>query len=378
MIKVIDLRDCCGCSACVQICPKKCIAFNEDSYGFRYPIVDSGICIDCGLCEKVCPVLNQSESCKPMKVYAAQNQQERVRLNSSSGGVFTLMAEHVVNQGGVVFGAAFDEKWEVEHRYAMTRDGLDQFRGSKYLQSRIGNTYLQARDFLDKGRMVLYSGTSCQISGLKRFLKKDYENLLTIDVVCHGVPSPMVWRSYLKEVISIDKVSDIKTISFRSKSTGWRKYSLVITGMNKDVSEVSSKNIFMQLFLNNLCLRPSCFQCPSKSGRSGSDVTLADYWGIEDNYPEWDDDKGTSLILVNTSRGVSIVDRLVSHKVETSYEDAVRRNSCIEVSTRYNSLSEEFWTSYKQKGLSDACLVLRKLRPSVFIRILNRVRLLLK
>lgn len=378
MIRIIDLRDCCGCSACVQVCPKQCIAFDEDGCGFRYPVVNSEICIDCGLCEKVCPVLNQSDSCKPLKVYAALNPQERIRLNSSSGGVFTLLAEDIISQGGVVFGAAFDEKWEVEHRYALTKEGLEQFRGSKYLQSRIGKAFLQTQEFLDMGKMVLFSGTSCQISGLKRFLKKDYDNLLTIDVVCHGVPSPMVWRKYLKEIVSISNISDIEAISFRDKSTGWKKYSVVMRGKDIAVSEVSSKNFFMQLFLNNLSIRPSCFNCPSKSGRSGSDITLADYWGIEDHYPNMDDDKGTSLILVNTDRAISIVDRLVSHKVETSYEDAVRKNSCIEVSTKYNYLYERFWNLCKHKGLSASYSVLRMLKPSLLVRILNRIRQLLK
>ena len=170
MIEILDKHNCCGCEACVQICPKQCISFNEDAEGFRYPMVDKRICIDCGLCEKVCPILNKTEERKPLKVYAAKNRDEEELLASSSGGLFILFAKEILCQGGVVFGAKFDENWNVVHAYAETEKDLKAFMGSKYVQSRIGNTYREAKDFLEAGRQVLFSGTSCQAAGLKRFL----------------------------------------------------------------------------------------------------------------------------------------------------------------------------------------------------------------
>lgn len=202
MIDILDKKDCCGCSSCVQRCPKQCITLKEDNEGFLYPIVNKEICISCGLCEKVCPVLSQGEPRKPLKVYAAKNQDEEIRRQSSSGGVFTLLAEQVIREGGVVFGAIFDENWEVKHDFAETIEGLAPFRGSKYVQSRIDDNYKKAERFLNQGRKVLFSGTPCQIAGLKRFLRNEYDNLLTVDFVCHGVPSPGVWRQYLKETVA--------------------------------------------------------------------------------------------------------------------------------------------------------------------------------
>ena len=202
MIEIKEKAFCCGCNACVQRCPKQCISMHEDEEGFLYPRVDKTICIECGLCEKVCPVINQNEPRKPLKVYAAYNKDEKIRRESSSGGVFTAIAEQVIDEGGIVFGACFDENWEVKHDYTETKEGLKAFRGSKYVQSRIKDNYQKAEHYLKEGRKVLFSGTPCQIAGLKKYLCKEYENLLTVDFICHGVPSPKVWRMYLNETIA--------------------------------------------------------------------------------------------------------------------------------------------------------------------------------
>lgn len=202
MIKVKDKSACCGCAACVQICSKQCISLDEDKEGFLYPTVNRNLCIECGKCEAVCIELHSFEVHEPLKFFAAQHFDESVRAASSSGGIFTLLAETVINDGGVVFGARFDSDWSVVHDFTETHEGLQAFRGSKYLQSRIGNTYRQAGKFLKAGRKVLFSGTPCQIAGLKRYLHKNYENLLAVDFVCHGVPSPLVWKKYLEETIA--------------------------------------------------------------------------------------------------------------------------------------------------------------------------------
>lgn len=199
MIDIKEKKECCGCNACAQRCPKSCITMREDSEGFLYPEVDKEICIDCGICEKVCPVMYQGNKRKPLAVYAVKHKNNEIRLSSSSGGVFTALAESVIDEGGVVFGAKFDDNWCVVHSYSETKEGLAAFRGSKYLQSRIGDSFKKVECFLKANRKVLFSGTPCQIAGLKRFLRKEYDNLLTVDFVCHGVPSPGVWREYLNE-----------------------------------------------------------------------------------------------------------------------------------------------------------------------------------
>ena len=312
MIQITDKSLCCGCASCVQKCPKQCISLKEDCEGFLYPEVDKSICIDCGLCKKVCPVHYQGEEHKPLKVYAAKNHDEEIRKQSSSGGIFTWIAEKVIQEGGVVFGARFDENWEVRHDYTETFEGLAAFRGSKYVQSRIEDNYRKAETFLKQGRKVLFCGTPCQIAGLKCFLRKEYENLLTIDIVCHGVPSPGVWRKYLIEKIA--GISDdkrnirVEEISFRDKITGWKNYSFSLTlshfdenriRHNKSYSELSRKNYFMKGFLADLYLRPSCYACPAKSGKSGSDITLGDLWGAPNIIGNEDDDRGTCLTLIN-------------------------------------------------------------------------------
>ena len=243
MIEIKDKSQCCGCNACVQRCPKQCIA-SEDEEGFLYPEVDEAICIDCGLCENVCPVINQADARIPLQVYAAKNTDEKIRMHSSSGGVFSILAEQTIKQGGVVFGARFDENWEVKHDYTETIDGVSVFRGSKYVQSKTGDTFKQAEQFLKQNRKVLFSGTPCQIVALKRYLKKEYENLLLVDFICHGVPSPGVWRKYLKQVIALtcdkntvsshlklllsERNALVEGISFRDKRLGWQKYSFAL------------------------------------------------------------------------------------------------------------------------------------------------------
>lgn len=403
MINITDKHDCCGCGACVQACPRQCIKFYEDEQGFRYPKVDTSLCINCGLCERVCPVLNQDEHSKPMAVYAAMNPDEEMRLKSSSGGIFTMIAEYIIREGGVVMGARFDENFEVVHDVAENIEELDAFRGSKYMQSRIGDSYKRTLDFLKQGRKVLFTGTSCQIAGLRKYLRKDYENLLAVDVVCHGVPSPMVWRSYLKEkilrpkgaagkntVLSSLKVLSAKAdISFRDKTDGWKKYGFVVREKSADKADKNSVlksvevkkgkqcivhepmwgNLFMRLFLSDLCLRPSCHKCPAKDGQSGSDITLADYWGIENHHPEWDDDKGTSLVLVHTAKGAEMFSCLGANSVATTYEEALAGNPAIEHSASEHKWVARFWNMYKKSGLNEAERFLNRMsKPSLYAR----------
>lgn len=367
MIQITNKQDCCGCSACVQRCPKHCISLQEDSEGFLYPYVDELACIDCGLCEKVCPMLHQPvEERKPFAVYAAKNKNEEIRMSSSSGGVFTALAEEIIREGGVVFGACFNADWKVVHGYTETISGLSRFRGSKYVQSWIGDAYIQAEAFLKAGRKVLFSGTPCQIAGLKNFLRKDYTNLLTVDVICHGVPSPGVWHEYLKEEIASlrngkntvfsrpvhEKDVFVERISFRDKTLGWKKYSFALTfsmvnGSGKKISFYShtslNENLFLRGFLADLYLRLSCYACPIKCGKSGSNLTLGDFWGLQDVYPELDDDKGMTALLVNDIHGKELLENIQLDLWQTDYESVFKNNPSLEKSVIMPNRRKSFY-----------------------------------
>ena len=403
MIEIKEKHDCCGCHACVTVCAKHCITMHADEQGFLYPIVDKDLCSNCRLCETVCPVINHCDSRKPIKVYAAKNNNEEIRLKSSSGGIFTLLAEAIINEGGVVFGARFDNDWNVIHDYTETQEGIEAFRGSKYVQSIIGNSYKIAKQFLKQGRKVLFSGTPCQIAGLKKYLRKHYDNLLTIDVVCHGVPSPLVWQRYLEELkeslrtkcvagkntvsSSLNDLPVITGISFRDKTNGWKKfgfrvqYNAAISGENS-VSEPHytfiepfDKNPFMQGFLANLYLRPSCYKCPSKSGKSESDITIADFWGIQNYYPEYDDNLGTSLILINTSNGLHIYESLNKDSFSVTYEHGFRGNPSIENSVLENKYVFKFWNDVRFKTTTQkAKFYYKKMKPSKYLLYFKRLK----
>ena len=384
MINIVDTAECCGCGACVQICPKRCISFVTDREGFDYPVVDINRCIGCDMCERVCPELNMSRPCRPQTTYAAVNRDEAVRRESSSGGVFTLLAEAIIAKGGVVFGARFDDDWTVCHDKAETFGGLAAFRGSKYLQSRIGETFREAKSYLSDGRVVLFSGTPCQIAGLKGYLNKEYANLLTVDFVCHGVPSPGAWKKYLDEKsralsapagkntdsTSLKTESHWVCISFRDKRLGWKNFGLHIsntympagkntdfTSLNNDnegIYEPFTDNDYMRVFLSDLDLRPSCYKCPSKGGRSGSDITLGDFWGIEHVDRSMDDDCGTSLVLINTPKGAKLYGELALESKCESYEDALRYNRSIERSVVRPPYRELFMSSLEKCGFEIA------------------------
>lgn len=335
-MKNLPTKLCTGCSACADRCPKHCIVMRSDAAGFLYPQIDISTCIECGLCEKVCPVLTIHGETLPLAVYAGRNVDAEIVNKSSSGGIFTLLAMHTLAAGGVVFGAMFDADWSVVHGYIMDEDELPRMRGSKYVQSRIGSAYIDAERFLKDGKQVLFSGTPCQIAGLKNFLRKDYDNLIAVDFICHGVPSPKAWEKYLEEFVGLNVVlsnrQSLNSISFRDKSIGWKECCLTITGSSSSkgklfFSESLNVNIYLKGFLSNLYLRSSCHQCPFKSWRSNSDITIADAWGIESVAPRLNDDKGYSLIIPRTISGRNIIKDLENKIVVEAVlnEDFIRQ-----------------------------------------------------
>lgn len=312
MINVDNKKSCCGCKACEQSCPINCIKMETDNEGFWYPVVDYAKCINCNKCERVCPIINKTEfSDEVISAYAARSTREDLLMASSSGAIFSEISIRVLKKNGVVFGAAFSDDYTVVHKYIESIDDLNKLQGSKYVQSDIGESYKVAKGFLEAGRLVLFSGTACQISGLKYYLEKEYSNLLTIDVLCHGVPSPLVWKKYLEELKTTLNIEKINAITFRDKEIGWYNYRYLIN-YNDDVRYCENflDNDYMKLFLQNVSLRPSCHDCKFKNLKRQSDITLGDCWGIENIIPEMYSKKGVSVVIVHSEVGKNIIDAL--------------------------------------------------------------------
>ena len=367
MINIINKEDCCGCTACEQSCPKKCISMQCDEEGFLYPVVNKEMCIDCHICEKVCPVANQyhpKES--PLECYLAKTTDEEIRAKSSSGGIFTVLSKYIIDQGGVVFGVQFNDEWQAEYDYSETTEGLEPFRGSKYIQANVKGVYKKIKDFLLSGRLVLFCGTPCYVAGLNHYLRKEYDNLFTIDIVCHSIPSPMVWGLYLKE-LEHKYDSKIKSVSFRNKSNGWTQYSLCVdfersNGERFQMIESHFNNVFSKGFGCDLFTRPSCSKCPARNYRSNSDVTVADAWAINKYHPSLNDEKGISHVLINTVKGKKyweLVSDLVYSKNIDYYEvEPTRIHAPITMSCKANPYRKLF---YKQIKDTDNLIGLIKL-----------------
>lgn len=379
MIHITDKHKCCGCEACVQRCPKQCISMNEDYEGFLYPKVDLSVCIDCGLCEKVCPELNILPEKQPLKVLGAKLKDKDIVLKSSSGGIFTFLAHKILNDGGVVFGARFDEEWNVVHDFTETKEGLEPFRKSKYVQSRIGNTFKIAEYFLKQGRKVLFTGTPCQIKALKLFLRKNYDNLLAVDIACHSVPSPKIWKLYLNQLLRDNnlKQRDILFIDFRDKRNGWGDYSFVVKHTNGEILLPAKATSYMIAFLSNLSIRPSCESCIAKCGKSNSDLTIADFWGVDTINSVFYDNIGVSLVVANSEGGFEYIKNNNIELIETTLEECIKYNAGLKPDFVVHKKRNKYFSgidraedfiSYTKKYLS----------PSYRVRIKNKLKQIYK
>lgn len=375
MIKIKDKTKCCGCTACASICPKHCISMKEDKEGFLYPEADATLCVECGACEKVCPVLHAGETRKPLHCYAAKNKDEEVLKKSSSGGVFSLLAQYAIQEEhGVVFGAMWEDD-RVVHGAVDCVEELHKLRGSKYVQSDLRDSFIQVAENLKDGRFVLFSGTPCEIAGLKSYLRKDYDNLLTVDLACHGVPSPKVLALYIQDLKQKYGVDSLQ-LNFKDKSSGWATYSVTATNGDKVLfSERATENIYMKGYLHELFSRPSCHDCAFKSFRSGSDITIADFWGINNVFPEYNSIDGVSLVLINTEKGNRAI-ATVSDSAETivvSYDDALQENGALVYSEQAHPKRKSFF-----KSLSKRENVGFLITKGMEIDLLTRLKLLLK
>lgn len=329
-IEILDINDCCGCSACKQKCPVQAIYMEENEEGFLYPKIDKEKCIECGLCVKSCPQLNKCAEQKENfpKAYAVYNKNQEELLKSSSGGMFSVLANYVLESNGVVIGAAYNEENEVKHICINQIDELDKLRGSKYVQSDINNVYKIAERNLKEQKLVLFTGTPCQIAGIKSYLGKDYENLILADIVCHGVPSPKLFKTYLTWLEKKYK-SKISSYNFRSKEKqGWGLTAKVVTDEGKVRYIPSGNDPYYDNFLECKTYRKCCYQCRYTSFIRESNITFADYWGILAVHPEFYSEKGVSLIIVNDPKGEEVFKK-ISNKIEfvkTDLEKASRKN----------------------------------------------------
>lgn len=298
---------CSGCMACAKECPTSCINHIIDDEGFMYPKVDISMCINCDHCVKMCPFTHPDEyKHEPISCFGAWSRDDSIRFSSATAGIFMVLAKKFINDGGIVYGAAFDDKLNLTHLRADNLKDLKRLQGSKYLQSDFSKIYHQVQSDLDNGLQVLVSGTPCQIAGIRAAL--NCENLLLIDILCLGVPSPGVFKKYI-ESIEKNNNKKVKNINFRDKTTGWRRYSQTITfedGTN--ISCTNDKSPYMRGFLDKIYIRPSCAKCPFSDSRRVGDITIGDYWGVEKSYPELDNEKGVSLVYVNSQKGFSMLD----------------------------------------------------------------------
>lgn len=348
MPRLASKEYCTGCTACASACPKACIAMTEDKNGFLYPIINADACIACGLCEKACPVMTPLKTGEnEPKAYAANSTDEKMRLVSSSGGVFTEIAKAILAHGGAVFGAAYGERYEVVHIRVETEEDLAKLRGAKYAQSDLRGVFADVKDCLKQGRKVLFSGTPCQVGGLKAYLGEDNGNLLTVDFVCHSVPSPMAWHEYVKYRAEQDNGGELPaSINLRSKVTGWSRFqysNLFVYANDDNHIAKSDESLYMKLFVGGYISRESCASCKFKGYNRVSDLTIGDFWGIWDIIPEMDDNKGTSVVFVQSKRGGEFLTQITQNIIlrPVTLEEATRHNQAMLKCARPNEKRNE-------------------------------------
>lgn len=353
MIRIKNPSDCCGCTACASICAHNAINMEPDALGFLYPKVDESKCVECGLCEKVCQFndnydrsLNLSE---PI-AYAARHKDINEVMKSRSGAAFVAISDYILDQGGVIYGAGYKDHFRVAHKRAITKEERDEFRGSKYVQSDLTGVFRQVKEDLKNGLTVLFSGTPCQTAGLNSYVgKKLRENLILVDIVCHGVPSPYVWRDYIS-YLECKYKSRICKVNFRDKSVhGWRSHVETYEIEHDDVKKEST--VFTSIFYKHIMFRHSCGICYYTNLKRPSDITIADYWGWERTDSHLNvDDKGCSLLLCNTEKGCQLFDAIKNRMNVVSAELANVMQSHLEKPSEIHSRRSEFEKCYSEKG----------------------------
>lgn len=310
-----DFEKCCGCGACEQVCPQKAIELKPNEEGFLYPVLNKSLCVECGLCKKICAYDNEMNLREPIDVYAVQNKSKEALLKSSSGGMFSAMADYVISVGGAVSGCIFDDHFKAIHVLSGDKTVIEKMQGSKYVQSEIGTVYKDIKKYLESDKPVLFSGTPCQVDGLRRFLQKDYDKLFTVDLICHGVPSPLLLQEYLNQESKKGTIIDLK---FRNKErNGWcSQGSITYSADKKEKTRTITPfrdSYYNLYYLGNCVSRLSCYSCPYATEKRVADITIGDYWNIDEklNYSEFKN--GMSVVLANTQKGKELFDNIKSN-----------------------------------------------------------------
>ena len=360
MTSYIEKNDCCGCTACASACGQAAITMETDNEGFLYPSVDAVKCIHCGLCERVCPIVQYDQLVSKVAeptVYAAYHVDERVRKASSSGGVFTALCDHIFKLGGCVYGAVYDEQWKVIHVKAETVEEAIRFRGSKYVQSDVRGIFPQIKEDLRSGRLVLFSGTPCQCQGLRGYLRKSYSNLYIIDIMCHGVPSPLIFAEYIK-LIQKKAASSIRSINMKDKTLGWGRQSPRICFANgKEWFNTLETSLWNYIFFSHYTARPACYSCRFTNYKRPGDVTIGDYWGIEELYSDFYDKKGISFLFINSDRGKTLFDSIKWQLVYRSgnARQCGKNQHNLQAPITKPDKRDKFWHDYEHMGFLALC-----------------------
>lgn len=374
MTKRIKCEGCTGCSVCANVCPKKAIKMEKNSEGFLYPKIDESKCINCGVCGKKCPVINSKQNEAMNECYMGYALNSSIQYNSSSGGIFTIIANYVIDNGGIVIGAAFDDKNKLSHIPVTKKDDLHKLRGAKYLQSDMGNILEYIKENI-KEKKILFVGTPCQVAGVKSFVKEKKENLICIDLICHGVPTPKLFEKYVKE-LEQKNGEKMSNYNFRDKTTGWEKYSNTIILGKKNKSQLHSKNDYMNLFLSDIALRESCYNCNFKLGNKYSDITLGDFWGIKKFYPEMYDKKGVSAIIFNTKNGQEIFDGIkneIKYK-KCNIEEIIEGNKSLITSGKICKKRDDFFYDLDNLNVRKLAKKYGIKEENLFKRIIKKVK----
>lgn len=370
----LEEDQCTGCAACANICPKNAITMKEDIYGFAYPYI-SDSCIDCDLCEKTCNKLVNTcnDNSKKPQTYAVWSKNEEVRFKSTSGGAFTELATVILKQGGCVVGAQYAENNEVEHVLIENLKDLEKIRQSKYTQSQIGFVFKEVKEKLLKNRIVGFCGAPCQVAGLYAYLGKEYDNLYTFDFICRGVNSPKAYRAWLKE-LEIKNDSKVSNVWFKYKEDGWNnspRCTKIDLKNGKSIILKEKENLYMTGYLGpNLYIRPCCGDCEFKGVPRKGDLTLADFWGLD---KELDDDKGTSLLLINNQRGNTLFQmaakKLTIH--ERNFDEILAGNICFDSSVNINKQSKKFLKALSNESFSK--LIKQYMRVPAYKKIIYKI-----